>query len=166
MSGPALVIDGYNVIRAVSEYARLADEDMEVARARLLRDAERLAAGRPCTVVFDGGANPGSDGQPHELGGVTVIFSSWGRSADDVVERLAARARERREPTVVVTSDSGIRSTAAGDPVTFMAAASFAEEVAESPGETSAAAGRRAPLEERIPPETREILERWARGER
>lgn len=170
MKPRAIIVDGYNVLRATSAYSELADRDLPAARDRLLVDAETLSGcERRCTVVFDGGSNPGSDGHPRRWGSVSVIFSPFGRTADDVVEALAARARVRKEPTVVVTSDVDVRSASAGDPVTFMAADRFLAEVAEASSRIREQVGhpsRRGPVQGRIAPRTRAELERWARGER
>lgn len=165
---PNLIVDGYNVLRAAKEYASLADRDLEAARERLVRDAAAYAAGRyRCTVVFDGGGNPLSDGTPHRAGSVTVVFSPHGTSADAVVERLASRARARRRAALVVSSDTVLRSVTAGGGIDLMRAELFAAEVraARSERRGGASSGpRRGAVETLIDAGIRERLRRWASG--
>ena len=75
-----LIIDGYNVLHAHPEYGSLAREDIDSARARLVSDLTALvSADEHVTVVFDGGGNPHSDGLPHHIGRLTVVFSPAGQ---------------------------------------------------------------------------------------
>lgn len=163
-----LIVDGYNVIGTEPSYATSASRDLESARAMLVRDAASFASGVwRCTVVFDGAGNPASDGVPHKVAGVTVVFSPHGRSADTVVESLAARARERGDAVTVVTSDAATQYTVMREGVSRMSAREFAGAMAEEASERggrAAGGGRRGPVEDRIDPVVRERLERWAKG--
>jgi predicted RNA-binding protein with PIN domain len=125
-----LIIDGYNVLCGTPRYSALVDDDIDGARERLIADlGARVAEGQDVTVVFDGGNNPASEGIPHEVGGVTVIFSPHGSEADSVIESLASAAREAGDSVEVVTSDSATRWAAGGGSVTVTRAASFAREL-------------------------------------
>lgn len=165
---PVLIVDGYNVIGSEPSYATSALRDLESARAMLVRDAASFAAGAwRCTVVFDGAGNPTSDGVPHGVAGVTVVFSPHGRSADTVVEGLAARARERGEEVTVVTSDAATQFAVMREGVSRMSSREFAGVMAEEASEKGGRAvsgGRRGPVEDRIDPVVRERLREWARG--
>ena len=59
-----LIVDGYNVIRRTPPYRQLAeDDDFDAARTALVSDVAAFAHGEwRATVVFDGHANPHSDG--------------------------------------------------------------------------------------------------------
>ncbi|MBA4370741.1 MAG: RNA-binding protein [Coriobacteriaceae bacterium] len=164
---PLLVIDGYNVIGAEPGY-RSADDDLEEARARLVADAAVFAQDEwRCTVVFDGGGNPDSDGVPHHVSGVAIVFSAYGRTADDVIEALAARSRGRGEPMTVVTSDAATQSTVFGGPVMRMSAREFAASVARGASawrEHTPTSGRRGAVETRVSQDVRRRLDRMARG--
>jgi predicted RNA-binding protein with PIN domain len=163
-----LLIDGYNLLLRSPEYALLAEEDLDAARAALVSDVSAYAHGtHDVTIVFDGGGNPGSDGQPHIVCGVTVVFSAFGREADTVVESLARAARERGDEVVVVTSDQQMRWAVSGGAVSHMSADAFARDLSEGAAEwrehapAGSTSGR---LEDRIDPQTRDTLARWARG--
>lgn len=98
-----LIIDGYNLMHQDPELAgRL--NDLQSARQRLVRRIECAAPemARRITVVFDGreGGRDAAFDAPH----LEVLFSPADRTADAVVERMVAEARNP-EKTCVVTSD-------------------------------------------------------------
>jgi len=162
-----LVVDGYNVLHATERYRSLTDEDLDSARARLVAEvAAYLGPDERAVVVFDGAGNPASDGSPHEIADVTVVFSAFGTDADTVVEHIVARHRAAGDQVVLVTSDQAMQWTAMGRSVVRMSSAEFAREL----GEESVDRGEHmrdgygVTLDRRIDPETREQLARWARG--
>ncbi|MBF4509748.1 MAG: NYN domain-containing protein [Aeromicrobium sp.] len=164
-----LIVDGYNVLHARPEYAALAAEDLDSARARLVADLAGIAQDGPrVVVVFDGGDNPASDGQPHQVGRLTVVFSPAGSTADAVVESLAARSRSRGEEAVVVTSDNATREAVRAGSISVLSAGNFLEDLASAAAEWSMArrsGATRVPMGRRIDPTVQERLARWARGD-
>jgi predicted RNA-binding protein with PIN domain len=165
-----LIIDGYNLLRGTRRYASVTERDIDAARERLIADlGARAAEGDDVTVVFDGGGNPESEGEPHRVGGVTVIFSPSGTEADAVIESLAAAAREAGEQVEVVTSDGATRWTATGGSVTVKRASSFARELEDDEASWrrgSGAARRRATVADAVPGDLRTRLDRLAGRER
>ncbi|MDO8879344.1 MAG: NYN domain-containing protein [Coriobacteriia bacterium] len=164
-----LIIDGYNVLHAHPRYAALAASDFDSAREHLVADLAGLAQGGPrVVVVFDGGANPASDGAPHHIGALAVVFSAAGTDADTVIEALAARSRERGERAVVVTSDSATRQVVRTGSVSVLSAENFIADLESSTDEVRrlARAPGRVALGQRIDPEVGAALSRWARGGR
>ena len=109
-----LIVDGYNVLRSGSRYKRIkspdyTDDTFNAARERLINDVVNFA-GREwrAIIVFDGAQNEFSRGEVEKVGGVQIMFSPSGQSADKVIEKLAHDARERMIETLVVTSDATI----------------------------------------------------------
>jgi len=102
-----LVIDGYNLIRQSPELRRYDKEDLEQGREILLKYllAYQRTKKHALTVVFDGW----SEGQISEnharVGGIIVIFSRRGETADEVIKRIAA---QEKGGALVVTSDSDL----------------------------------------------------------
>ncbi len=168
MSGHRVIIDGYNVMHAAPEYRRLLAYDMDAARARFIGDLTNLAhdEGR-VTVVFDGGGNPASDGAPHHIGGLAIVFSPAGMTADTVIEALAQRVRERGEPAMVVTSDQATRDAVRSGTVSVRSSESFVDDIRRSVSDSTAEgrSSRKGTIATRIDPEVGGILARWARGE-
>ncbi len=163
-----LVVDGYNVLRASGRYRRLAESDLESARAALVRDVAAFAAGTyRAVVVFDGAANPASDGVPHHVAGAAIVFSAHGIDADAVIESLAHRHRARGEEVTVVTSDAQTQWAVLGEGVLRMSASEFVDALASEStewGSHNPAGSTRQTLDLRVDPEVREALTRWARG--
>lgn len=131
-----LIVDGYNVLRSGSRYKHLqqspdyTDDRFNTARETLINDVVNYA-GRDWSaiVVFDGGQNRYSTGNTETVGGVRVMFSRAGETADKVIEKLAHDARERGVETLVVTSDATIQDTVFGGGVDRMSADGFSYAV-------------------------------------
>ena len=164
-----LFVDGYNVIRQTPPYRELAEGDLESARAALVSDVAAYAdRSFDATVVFDAHLNPSSNGVPHHVAGITVVFSRYGTDADAVIEALARAARERGADTVVVTSDAQTQWVVLGGSIARMSSPEFAGELRAQDSEWrehSPAGSMRGRLEDRVDVHTRERLSRWARGE-
>ena len=131
-----LIVDGYNVLRSGSRYQRIAgpdytDDAFNAAREALVNDVVNFA-GRDwrAIIVFDGAKNQFSTGEAQSVGGVRIVFSPAGQSADKVIEKLAHDARERQVETLVVTSDATIQDTVFGFGVDRMSANGFSREIA------------------------------------
>ena len=162
-------MDGYNVLHAHPVYGPLAARDLDSARARLVADLTGYAAaGSQTTVVFDGGGNPASDGAPHHIGPLVVLFSPAGATADTVIEALAHRSRARGEDVLVVTSDAATRQTVRSGTVAVRSSQSFVAELTETLDEIRPAGkdGKRTTVAQRIDPTVSAVLARWARGGR
>ena len=131
-----LLVDGYNVLRSGSRYRVAPEEDytddtFNAAREMLVNDVASYA-GREwrAVIVFDGARNEFSTGEAACVGGVRIVFSPAGQSADKVIEKLAHDARERQVETLVVTSDATIQDTVFGGGVDRMSADGFSREMA------------------------------------
>ena len=99
-----LIIDGYNLLGARQEMA----SNREAARERLLQELEqyRWRKGHSLTVVFDGWRD-GFPVEHHEhRAGVEVIYSRRGQTADQLIERLAAKYANE---CTVVSSDRALQ---------------------------------------------------------
>lgn len=159
-----LIIDGYNVLRSGSRYQRISDPDytddwFNAARDALVNDVINFS-GREwrAIVVFDGGGNAYSAGDAQTLGGVRIVFSPAGQSADKVIEKLAHDARERQVETMVVSSDATIQDTVFGFGVDRMSAEGFCRELGsyyeEARLDDTPKVSRKNTVAERVSPET------------
>jgi len=163
-----VIVDGYNVIHATPRYQALAEQDIESARLALIADVAAFATGElSATVVFDGASNPQSDGRPHDVVGVDVIFSAYKNDADSVIEDLTGALRRGGEEVIVVTSDAATQWVVLGQGATRMSSADFAtdfDEMDAEMAEHNPTGSRRATIEDRLDEETRRRLRRWAEG--
>ncbi len=182
MARPAkvLVVDGYNVIRSVTKYRRLIDEEIldptlhDVyirARSALIADVAAFAKGRyDATIVFDGFGNPDPHRDVRQTAGIAVTFSEPDEEADAVVERLVTQARAHGRDVTVVTSDKLVQSTVFGNGVTRMSARMFAGEARQMNRaineQREAPKHRKATVGDRIPADVRHRLWLMSRGGR
>ena len=132
-----LIVDGFNVLRSGSRYKNISlnmpdyDHDwFNRAREMLVNDVVHFSGKEwRSTVVFDGGGNAESTGEATMVGGVRVVFSPAGSSADKVIEKLAFEGRENGFEVMVVTSDATIQDTVFGLGVDRMSAEGFSIEI-------------------------------------
>lgn len=159
-----LIVDGYNVLRSGSRYKRITspdytDDAFNTARERLINDVVNYA-GRDwrAIVVFDGAHNEFSRGEVQTVGGIQIMFSPAGQSADKVIEKLAHDARERMVEALVVTSDATIQDTVFGGGIDRMSAEGFSHEVAmyydEARLDETPKVARKNTVADRIPADT------------
>lgn len=130
-----LLIDGYNVLRSGSRYSYIhtpdyTDDVFNTAREHLINDVVNFAGSdMEAIIVYDGEYSEHSSETMEVVGGVKIIFSPRGQSADRVIERLSHDARERGVETLVVTSDATIQDTVFGGGVDRMSAEGFCREL-------------------------------------
>ena len=171
-----LIVDGYNVLRSGIRYRRIEDPDytddaFNVARERLINDVVNYAGNDwRAIIVFDGGRNAFSTGETETVGGVRIMFSPAGQSADKVIEKLAHDARERQVETLVVTSDATIQCTLFGNGCDRMSADGFSREVGmyyeDARLDEAPKTARKNTLAERVSPEVLAKLKALRDGER
>jgi predicted RNA-binding protein with PIN domain len=109
-----ILVDGYSMLHAWPELAEGAPRHSEAARDALVELLQQYqdATGTPVTVFFDGrGARQKPKNQSDNA--VEVLFSSAGQTADDLIERAAARFQPYGE-VLAVTEDFAIRDTVTG----------------------------------------------------
>ena len=105
-----LLVDGHSVIFAWPDLAEIHRRNTAAARENLVRRLTGLqdSTAWEVAVVFDGrGAKASSDSVPH---GIAVFYSKSGQTADEIIERLAAKYSASCEVTVA-TDDNMERTT-------------------------------------------------------
>ena len=181
---PLLVVDGYNVIGATPRYTSLIDEHagagaladvaslsrdpyghdpFESARMTLMSDVATYAQGRyDAVVVFDAAGNLSQTRPEFAPGGVRMVFSAAGESADTVIERHVVRAREQGREVLLVTSDNAIRATVGGIPVTTISSQLLAHDLQTTNEEVAVERDDRSHMrmtvEDRLSPESKDKL--------
>ncbi len=106
-----LLVDGHSVIFGWPELRAMHARSSLAAREELVKQltAYQDASGTHVVVVFDG--KGGRVNEVTEAGGIQVFYSSNRHTADDLVERLAAKYAATKSMTVA-TSDAMERQTA------------------------------------------------------
>lgn len=103
--GEYLIVDGYNIINDWPEFAQLRREDLAHARKSLIEiliDYQALTE-QKLILVFDAHQVKGKE-QLLTDGGIRIIFSREGQTADQVIEKLVYRLAKDHRVTVA-TSD-------------------------------------------------------------
>jgi len=101
-----LIVDGYNIINSWPELAVLKEEDYSHARdklAEILSDYQGFVKVN-IVLVFDGHNVKGSAGSREKIGGVEVVFTREGETADMFIERLIGELTPQCS-VLVATSD-------------------------------------------------------------
>ena len=165
-----LIVDGYNVLRSGSRYARIelpdyTDDTFNQARDRLINDVVDFAGReRAAVIVFDAAGNACAATEAEAtVGGVRVMFTRRGQSADRLIEKLAYDAKERGVETLVVSSDAGIQDAVFGGGVDRMSAEGFCQEIElhrrEVHEDESPAVAQKRTVADRLSPEVIAKLE-------
>ena len=145
-----IVIDGYNLLKAMPEYRHLQDVDLERARDHLIAQLGRYRwrKGHPVTVVFDGWLDGYLLPRRMNTRGVEVIYSQRGEQADEVIRRVAPLVAHQG---VVVTSDRALAQHLQRLGAEVIGSAEFGERLRAAlfeaeRGETGAQQGASSPL--------------------
>lgn len=157
-----VIVDGYNVIGALDRYREATDFD--AARELLVNDSLKAAGwtGRKMIVVFDAHRSPEPRRDESRAGGaVRIIYTAYGESADDVIERLLGTLDGS---ATVYTADFALQRTALARGSTRATPREFAELLDELPAVTHApSVPRPSRIGDHISPETMLALERLRR---
>lgn len=162
-----LLVDGYNLIHSHPVLSRLVRSDMESAREGLLRELLPLASPdyfHTVLVVFDAAGWGGSEPVLEDRKGLVVVFTRRRQSADAFIE-AAVRTMVSGEEVMVATSDRVLRSVVEGYGAGGVDGEALLEMAREARREIRSEAerlsgDRRVPLEERVSPEVRRLLDR------
>ncbi|MCD6534867.1 MAG: NYN domain-containing protein [Deltaproteobacteria bacterium] len=122
-----LAIDGYNVVAEMSGEP-LAQLDLEVERDQLnqLLFQYRSLSKHRVTVVYDGGRAGSGEPRQYSEKGVKVVFSSLGRSADQVLIQMA---RQYGSGLTVVTSDREVAEHSERSGAVVLASGEFCQRL-------------------------------------
>ena len=128
-----LVVDGYNMIFAWQELRPLAEHDLDAARRRLQDLLSSYAGYKKHTVVlvFDGYKNKGSAGEKTVTGGLRVVYTAEGETADAYIQALAAEVG-RSYTLRVASSDSMIQLSSLGSGVLRVSARELEQEIVQA----------------------------------
>lgn len=131
-----ILVDGYSLLHAWPGVARGHAPHSARAREALVARLTRYhdATGTPLTVFFDGQGAPAGTPRTPSSRGVEVLYSPAGKTADDLIERVAYRMRPYGE-VLVVTNDNAERETVASSGAHTQSCEAFAREVESLDGD-------------------------------
>lgn len=169
MGEDLLIVDGYNIINAWPELIKLKNESFEHARDKLLDILADFYGSTQCPiiVVFDAYMVKKGTGYKVSSGGLEVIFTSEGETADSCIERLVSQLpRETR--VIVATSDWAQQRLVMGQGALRLSARELLNRVNEVRKQNSfkmnSLRKNGTTLDDAINPDLKETLEKWRRG--
>lgn len=125
-----LLVDGYNIIFSWDELKKLAADDLDLARSRLIQLMCNYRGYKKCEVilVFDAYKIKGDHREVEQVGGISVIYTKEAETADMYIEKVSHElAKEHR--VRVATSDGAEQVIILGNGAYRVSAAEFYEEV-------------------------------------
>lgn len=139
-----LLIDGHNLIGRTPDLSLQREEEAREAVLRRVA-AAKGSGGERVVVVFDGN-RPGS-AKESRFGGIRVVFSPAGRTADEEILRRLGKTNPRT--TRVVTSDRDLAARALGLGAAVVSCEAFLGRLAKRtrPGEPTAEKPEAGPAE-------------------
>jgi predicted RNA-binding protein with PIN domain len=134
-----LLVDGYNIVFAWPELKKLADEDMESARVKLLDMLCNYQGIRKCRiiVVFDAYLVQGHREEIIDYHNIHLVFTREAQTADQYIEKFA-HDNSKKYNIVVATSDGLQQIIVRGQGCLLLSARELKAEV----DETNERAGR------------------------
>lgn len=125
-----LLVDGYNVIFAWDDLNKLAQDNLESARERLMHILCNYAAftKNEVVLVFDAYKVPGNTGKRFDFHNIHVAFTKERELGDVYIEKLISKIG-KNDRVRVVTSDGLIQLSAVRFGVLRISAAEFEREV-------------------------------------
>lgn len=164
-----LIVDGYNILHAWPQLAKLMAEDLEHARIRLVELLSNYGAfrGIKVIIIFDAHMVKGGQGSSETSCGVDIIYTQEGVTADMAIEKLVSRLPAGWQ-AIVATSDWTQQRIVFGKGAVRMAARELVAEVLSIDKEKDIYQDLRpvaeAGLGEHLPKETKDVLEKIRRS--
>lgn len=157
MSVKLLIVDGYNVIHRLDKYKNLREKDISLAVNSLIADLAALmdTTGWRISAVFDG-----RESTVEEIGGVDIVYTAKGKTADAIIERLSYAVAEGE--VLVATADYQQQKAVFRSGVGRLTPRELGELFKESRREldTLAPQAKRSFLEDNLPDDIRRRLDR------
>ena len=130
-AGPEyLLVDGYNIIHAWDSLRKIAEDNLDAARATLIERLRNYQGFRqsPVIVVFDAYKVKGNPGSIQHLGGLDVVYTKEAETADMYIEKATYDLRKKHRVRVA-TSDGLEQVIILGHGALRVPASSFEAEV-------------------------------------
>ncbi|MFR8089399.1 MAG: NYN domain-containing protein [Lachnospirales bacterium] len=125
-----LLVDGYNILYAWDELKKLAQENMDAARQRLMDMLCNYQGYKKCVciLVFDAYKVPGGTENVVQYHNIHVVYTKEAETADTYIERTAYELGKEHQVRVA-TSDAAEQMIVLGHGALRLSADEFREEV-------------------------------------
>lgn len=144
--GPTyLLVDGYNIIFSWEELKKAAEDNLDLARSRLIQLLCNYRGYKKCEVilVFDAYKVKGEHREVEKVGGISVVYTKEAETADMYIEKVSHElAKDFR--VRVATSDGTEQVIILGNGAYRVSASEFLEEVRSAEAEIQKIIGENA----------------------
>ena len=125
-----LLVDGYNIIFAWDELKKIAEDNLDAARSRLIDILCNYQGFRQCELilVFDAYRVKGNKGEVEKVHNISVVYTKEAETADSYIERVTHELSENHRVRVA-TSDNLEQIIILGNGAYRMSARDFYAEV-------------------------------------
>lgn len=102
-----LLVDGYNIIFAWDNLAKIAEKSIDEARDKLVHIMSNYQGVKKyeIIVVFDAYKVEGGKGSVFDMGNIKVVYTKEAETADNYIERTAGSLKRSSYDVLVATSD-------------------------------------------------------------
>ena len=131
-----ILVDGYSLLHSWRDLAPGEPRHSATARDALIAELTQYADSThtPVTVFFDGSGAPADTPKPHSPEGLEIIYSTKGKTADDLIERTAHRLKPYGE-ALAITNDLAERDTVISMGGTAQSCEEFIRDIERTLGE-------------------------------
>ena len=128
-----LLVDGYNIIFAWDELKKLAQDDLETARERLIEQLRNYQGflQSPVIVVFDAYKVKNNPGSVENRGGLSVVYTKEAETADMYIEKVTHELGKKHKVRVA-TSDGLEQVIILGHGALRVSAENFRKEIQQA----------------------------------
>lgn len=125
-----LLVDGYNIIYAWEDLRKLAEDNLDLARSRLIDMMCNYQAIRRCCLilVFDAYKVRGSRGEVEKLYNINIVYTKEAETADMFIQKITNDLGNEHRVRVA-TSDGAEQLIILGNGAYRVSASEFYEEV-------------------------------------
>ena len=128
-----IIVDGYNIIFAWEDLAKVAQSDLEAARRQLCDLLSSYAGFKKCRIVlvFDGYKRKGNPGEKTQYHNIQVVYTRENETGDAYIEALVAEIGPNYNVRVA-TSDSLVQISSLRSGVLRLSARELKAEIEEA----------------------------------
>ena len=133
MKQQCIIVDGYNIIFAWEDLAKVAQSDLEAARRQLCDLLSSYAGFKKCRIVlvFDGYKRKGNPGEKTQYHNIQVVYTRENETGDAYIEALVAEIGPNYNVRVA-TSDSLVQISSLRSGVLRLSARELKAEIEEA----------------------------------
>lgn len=166
-----LIVDGYNIINSWPQLIELKNDNLELARDKLIEMLENYQGIQDINIiiVFDAHLSDAKMRTAFNQGGVQIYYTKSGETADALIERMISEIPPRSKVTVV-TNDWNEQRIILGKGALRMTSRELmhrlvaAEEIINSKSSNSPI--KIKSIEDRLENQVKKKLEEWRRKQR